>query len=138
MQYPSLSQHTNRLVRYPGTPSIASLCVEAQHYYQAHGIPTKVKACGLKTADEIMALAGVDAHTTMPHDLVTLAKGTYDELNAYPDMFAARIDSPKSIEKISYIDNEASYRIDFAKMDDGLPQYKLMQVSRPCCSTLSE
>ena len=116
------------LGRYTGSACIAPLCVEAQHYYQAHSIPTKVKACGAKTADEIMALAGIDAFTTMPHDLAALAKESYDPLGALPDMFAARIDSPKSQEKISYINDEAKYRIEFAKEGDGLPQYKLMQV----------
>ena len=114
--------------RYPGSASIAPLCVEAQHYYQSHGIPTKVKACAVKTADEIMAMAGVDAFTTMPIDLITLAKESYDSLNVLPDMFAARIDSPKSSEKISYVDDEARYRIEFARLEDGFAQYKLMQV----------
>lgn len=113
---------------YIGSESIAPLCVEAQKYYAAHGLPTKVKACGTKTVEEIMALAGVDAFTLMPNDLATLSQTLYDPQSARIDAFSAKGSLHEPAEKISYIDDEARYRIDFAREQDGLAQYKLMQV----------
>ncbi|KAM0721987.1 hypothetical protein Q7P37_002913 [Cladosporium fusiforme] len=112
---------------YTGSASIAPLCVQAQEYFQAHGIPTKVKACGTKTYEEIIALAGVDAFTVMPDDLAKLAKNPFDAQNAAVNAFTTSNVSTNPTEPIAYISDEAKYRVDFARFESGLAQYKLMQ-----------
>ncbi|KAL9576275.1 MAG: hypothetical protein Q9203_007775, partial [Teloschistes exilis] len=55
---------------------ILPLFLEAQTYYTAHSIPTKVKSCAFTTVDEALAQAGVDA--------MTLPGETHEELFATP------------------------------------------------------
>lgn len=43
--------------------------MQAQKYYEQHGIPTKIKACAFFTPDEALEMAGVNA-LTLPPDML--------------------------------------------------------------------
>jgi hypothetical protein len=107
------------------------LSVEAQKWYRAEGLPTKVKACATTGLDEILMLAGVDAQTLMPADLHGLQSRNRSETDiAAMSLFKATADTRMADVKYpSYIDNEEKYRMDFGYADEGNAQRKLGQVS---------
>lgn len=57
------------LRRYHDSDPNFDLFVQAQRYYEQHGIPTKVKACAFFTPDEALEMAGVNA-LTLPPDML--------------------------------------------------------------------
>lgn len=57
------------LRRYHDSDPSFDLFVQAQRYYEQHGIPTKVKACAFFTPDEALEMAGVNA-LTLPPDML--------------------------------------------------------------------
>lgn len=104
------------------------LCVQVQQLYKKRSINTKVKACAMLSVDEILHLAGVDALTILPEDLDKLQKGTgCVRLVEYQYLFGGNSMSDHS-DYPSYLDDESTYRLDFARSGQGKGQYKLMQV----------
>ena len=55
--------------RYHDSDPNFDLFVQAQRYYEQHGIPTKVKACAFFTPEEALEMAGVNA-LTLPPDML--------------------------------------------------------------------
>ena len=51
------------------------LFLQAQMYYQQHGVSTKIKSCAFMTIEEIITMAGVDA-MTLPAEVLEDAKMT--------------------------------------------------------------
>ncbi|KAL2784497.1 aldolase [Aspergillus keveii] len=111
------------------------LSVEAQKWYRAEGLPTKVKACATTGLDEILMLAGVDAQTLMPADLHGLQSRNQSETEiAAMSLFKATADTRMAEVKYpSYIDNEEKYRMDFGYADEGNAQRKLGQAIHIFC-----
>lgn len=104
--------------------------MQAQRWYEQNSLPTKVKACANRGVDEILQLAGVAAFTVVPDDL-RLLSSTYQAESEVCGMslFAEDSRELESMDHPSYIDDEARYRIDFARADDGKAQFKIAQVS---------
>ncbi|KAJ9489087.1 hypothetical protein VN97_g4201 [Penicillium thymicola] len=114
--------------KYSDEMPLLRLCVQAQQFYKKRSINTKVKACAMLSVDEILQLAGVDALTIMPQDLENLQKGTgCVRLVENQSLFGGNSMSDHS-DYPSYLDDESTYRLDFARSGQGKGQYKLMQV----------
>ncbi|KAL5336902.1 hypothetical protein BJX70DRAFT_400242 [Aspergillus crustosus] len=104
------------------------LSFHAQRWYERNSLPTKVKACANVGVEELLQLAGVDALTIVPDDLRILqsTKRSAVEL-AKISLFEGS--SPVEEHQVygPYIDDEAKYRVDFARADEGHAQFKLAQ-----------
>ncbi|CEL01348.1 hypothetical protein ASPCAL00933 [Aspergillus calidoustus] len=105
------------------------LSAQAQRWYEAEGVPTKVKACATRGLDELLILAGVDAQTLIPDDLRGLQSTTRSMAEvAAMSLFKATADTRMAkMSYPSYIDNEEKYRMDFGYADEGNAQRKLAQ-----------
>ncbi|KAL4876914.1 transaldolase [Aspergillus karnatakaensis] len=115
---------------------LIALCVQAQEYYKQHSIPTRVKACSPGSIDEILRLAGVDAHTIELPDLEAMASEERDQTQLESlCLFAPRkAQSSNGIEPpVSYIDNEARFRLDLAASKGGKSQFKLYRAIDVFC-----
>lgn len=103
---------------------IVALCVEAQHYFEQHHIPTRVKACGAMTVDEILQLAGVAAMTIAPGHLDELASTNRPESELEKlSLFSVK---EKAVEKVSYVDDEEGFRAAFKAFAGGKGEAKTM------------
>ncbi|KAI9698120.1 MAG: hypothetical protein M1836_004122 [Candelina mexicana] len=115
---------------YQDNDPLLLLCVEAQQYYEQHSIPTRVKACSYASPNEILQLAGVAAFTIEPDVLDTLASMRENEtdLNARSLFTSQAVTSGYSQPpRSSYLDDEAKYRVDFARSHEGKGQFRLYQ-----------
>ncbi|KAL4864863.1 hypothetical protein BDV12DRAFT_188598 [Aspergillus spectabilis] len=113
---------------------LINLCVQAQRWYEQNSLPTKVKACATVGVNEILQLAGVAAFTIIPDDLRVL-QSTHkdaDEL-ARMSLFNQDVIGEAKREYGPYVDDEAKYRIDFARADEGQAQMKLGQAIHIFC-----
>lgn len=116
-----------QLYRYHDKDPIFDTVITAQRYYEQHSYPTKVKACAVISADEIMALAGVAAFTIAPNFVYELAK-----MHEPAETAAARSRfniqaKQQEIERKDF-SNEFGYREAFAKRDGGNGEAKTNQV----------
>ena len=90
------------------------LFLQAQMYYQQHGVPTKIKSCAFMTIDEIITMAGVDAMTLPAEVLEELSstRDTVDRLGEKSVFHAAAQSLPAHsarLTKQSYIDDEPGF-----------------------------
>lgn len=119
---------------YKDDDPLIGLCVEAQSYFKQHDIPTRVKACSTGSVDEILQLAGVDAHTLELADINTLAAEEYDQgLLESRSLFKAPKTPPVHIKgtSLAYNNDEARFRVEFASSRGGRSQLKLYRVGDP-------
>ncbi|CAK1356381.1 Transaldolase [Cercospora beticola] len=99
---------------YHDTQPIMDLFLQAQMYYQQHGVPTKVKSCAFMTIDEIITMAGVDA-MTLPAEVLEELSNTKDTVDRLEEksVFHAAAQSLQAhsarLTKQSYIDDEAGF-----------------------------
>lgn len=117
---------TNEYSHHDPEP-IVELCVQAQNYYEQHGVSTVVKACAMMTIDEILQLAGVAA--------ITIPTGQLDELAA-SNRPKAELESlslfrgkAEGTEKVSYTGDEEKYRTAFSEFNGGRGEAKTKDVS---------
>ncbi|KAL5001724.1 aldolase [Aspergillus recurvatus] len=99
---------------------VYDLSGQAQRWYRQHSISTKVKSCATVGVDELLQLAGLDALTIMPADLRAL-QSTYRDAGEVAQLSIIE-NGPQVGEKtghLSYIDDEARYRADFERADEG-------------------
>lgn len=130
LQYP-----LTLVYRYHDTDPIFGLCVQAQRYYEKHQISTRVKACCVKSAHEVLDLAGVAA-MTIPGDMLRElrgAEGLVNELEAR-SLFNHNSITDAQLELQTYINDEQKYRSDFARSAGGRGQMKTTQVREPLIS----
>ncbi|KAL4959269.1 uncharacterized protein BDV14DRAFT_193894 [Aspergillus stella-maris] len=107
---------------------LLDLCVEAQQYYQQKSLPTKVKACATVGLDQLIQLAGVDALTVEPQDLSALKSTKWNaEKTTNMSLLSNKAKVNGGVSYGSYIDNEAQYRADFARADEGRAQRKIVE-----------
>ncbi|KAJ5738620.1 hypothetical protein N7493_001775 [Penicillium malachiteum] len=107
---------------------VIELCVQAQMYYKSHNIPTRIKACSSGSLDEILQLAGVDAHTLELVEIDALARERRDRNILHSiNLFEAPniISSYGTAHYPSYANNEAGFRVDLAASRGGMSQLKL-------------
>lgn len=86
------------------------------------------------SADEILQLAGVAAHTIPPEDLERLA-GMNEAVDSLEKKSLFRSDASVAVQQQqarSYVDDEAGYRVHFAASDGGRGQSRLFQVRLLC------
>ncbi|KAJ5711139.1 hypothetical protein N7488_005295 [Penicillium malachiteum] len=113
---------------YKDEDPVIKLCVQAQMYYKSHNIPTRVKACSSGSLDEILQLAGVDAHTLELVEIDALAREMRDRHLLHSiNLFEApkNISSYCTAEYPSYANDEARFRVDLAASKGGMSQLKL-------------
>ncbi|KAL4996705.1 transaldolase [Aspergillus recurvatus] len=115
---------------------LVQLCVEAQEYYRRHAIPTNVKACSSGSIDEILQLAGVDAHTIELADLEAMSVETREQnateaLSLFGSSKANHQNG--SSRPKSYVDDEARFRVDLAASKGGKSQAKLYRAIDVFC-----
>ncbi|KAJ5613854.1 hypothetical protein N7528_007508 [Penicillium herquei] len=113
---------------YKDEDPVIKLCVQAQMYYKSHNIPTRVKACSSGSLNEILQLAGVDAHTLELVEIDALAREMRDRhLLQSINLFEApkNISSYCTAEYPSYTNDEARFRVDLAASKGGMSQLKL-------------
>ncbi|KAL4928913.1 aldolase [Aspergillus undulatus] len=107
---------------------LLDICVQAQRWYERKSIPTKVKACATVGVEQIIKLAGVAAFTIEPDDLRTLQSTHWDAKDIEKMcLFATENCAQETVEYGSYIDDEAKFRADFARADEGKAQRKLIE-----------
>ncbi|RAH65255.1 aldolase [Aspergillus aculeatinus CBS 121060] len=119
---------------YKGSDPLLPLCVQAQQWYRQESLPTKVKACATIGLDEILQLAGVAAFTLVPDDLKLLQsshKGV-DEVQSL-SLFQDKGVMQDKLAYPSYINDEAGYRLAFARVEEGRAQLKLGQAINIFC-----
>ncbi|RAH77224.1 aldolase [Aspergillus japonicus CBS 114.51] len=119
---------------YKGADPLLLLCVQAQQWYRQESLPTKVKACATIGLNEILQLAGVAAFTLVPDDLKLLQsshKGV-DEVQSL-SLFQDREVMQDTLAYPSYINDEAGYRLAFARVEEGRAQLKLGQAINIFC-----
>ena len=104
--------------------------MQAQRYYEQHGIATRVKACAVADVHECMKLAGVSAFT-VPLDLLRKLAST-DELETKLEeqsLFnAASTAKGQDTGTVNYVDDELKFREAF-RSDGGVGQSRTGQVS---------
>lgn len=101
---------------------IVGLCVEAQNYFEQHRIPTRVKACAAMTIDEILQLAGVTAMAIPTGQLDELASTNRPESEVESlSLFQVK---GKTMEKMSYVDDEEGFRAAFTAFAGGRGEAK--------------
>ncbi|KAI4097681.1 MAG: hypothetical protein LQ339_006726 [Xanthoria mediterranea] len=130
---------------------IFDIVVQAQRYYEQHSYPTRVKACCAVNAEQILQVAGVHAYTapadqlrelaSMQEPMAKLVKRsrfkeelTDEHMNGDVDGHTngdtnAHIngDNNGKMEKLSFIDDESSFRLAFSRADEGRAQMKTTQ-----------
>ncbi|KAL4740030.1 hypothetical protein BDV11DRAFT_214767 [Aspergillus similis] len=109
---------------------LLSLCVSAQDYYRAIGVRTRVLPASLTSTDEIFALAGAHHITIAPGLLQQLSLPVSGPLPG--SLFDSETPSP-SPETISYVNDEAGYRVAFSRSDNGAGEKKLVQAINIFC-----
>ena len=150
---------------YHDPSPIFDVCVNAQRYYEQHSYSTRVKACAAVSVDQILQLAGIAAFTAPADQLQELATreepaakvmkrsifhgSATDEYTNGDANGQVNINTNghtngntnghqvKTMEKMSFVDDESKYRLAFAKSDEGKAQMKMTQVRISTCSTLS-
>lgn len=138
---------------YHDPKPIFDIIVEAQRYYEQHSCSTRVKACAAVNVEQILKLAGVHAFTAPADQLRELS--TMEESAAkvaQRSLFSKEMASERTnghtngdvtngntngvtngptsgtMEKLSFIDDEAKFRLAFARADEGRAQLKTAQV----------
>lgn len=118
------------------SPNLA-LCIEAQRYFEHHSLATQVLPASLTSTHECMALAGVhhitiappllrelskvqEVHASHAERISTLGKPLFETLSA-----AASEPIPA---RMTFLDNEESFRIAFTRNNNGANEPKLTQV----------
>lgn len=109
------------------------LCVRAQRYYLAHGFKTEVLPASLTSAAECMRLAGAQHITIAPallRELAATQAGSDAEAakahSLYDDPSLAHAPVPP---ELSFLEDEAGYRIAFTRANKGREEEKLTYVS---------
>ncbi|KAF9889556.1 hypothetical protein FE257_007266 [Aspergillus nanangensis] len=121
---------------YKDSDDLLHLCVDAQRYYECHGISTRVKACSAISIEEILQLAGVAAHTIEPYyvESILTTEWPVDRLTSVSLFKAEALPRTSgNTAPTSYINDEARYRVDFAGSQDGQGQLKLWQAISIFC-----
>ena len=101
----------------PGVKSVQHIF----NYYKKYGYSTIVMGASFRNTGEITELSGCDYLTISPNLLEEL----YNSTAAVPKKLIAEDAASLSIEKKSYIDNEADFRFDFN--EDQMATEKLSQ-----------
>ncbi|RDW81580.1 Transaldolase [Aspergillus mulundensis] len=104
---------------YKDPHPVYTLSGRAQRWYRQHGIRTMVKSCATSGIDELLQLAGIDALTIVPDDLRELERGYRDADEVAAMSIVEDVAAEEKTEYPSYIDDEAKYRADFEKADEG-------------------
>lgn len=118
------------------SPNLA-LCVAAQRYYLAHALPTQVLPASLTSAAECMRLAGAQHITIAPALLRELAatpvaadSPAAKAHSLYDDPSLAHAPVPP---KLSYLGDEAGWRIAFTRANKGREEGKLSYAINTFC-----
>lgn len=113
------------------------LCVRAQRYYLAHGFKTEVLPASLTSAAECMRLAGAQHITIAPallRELAATQAGSDAEAakahSLYDDPSLAHAPVPP---KLSFLEDEAGYRIAFTRANKGREEEKLTYAINTFC-----
>lgn len=144
--------HHHMITSIQDPDPIFDIVVQAQRYYEQHSYPTRVKACCAVNAEQILQVAGVHAYTapadqlrelaSMQEPMAKLVKRsrfkeelTDEHMNGDVDGHTngdtnAHIngDNNGKMEKLSFIDDESSFRLAFSRADEGRAQMKTTQV----------
>ncbi|KAL5051166.1 hypothetical protein BDW71DRAFT_172427 [Aspergillus fruticulosus] len=107
------------------------LCVSAQNYYGAIGVKTRVLPASLTSTDEVFALAGAHHITIAPSLLRQLSTPVTGPLP--PSLFDSEPLSPSRKVLVSYVNDEAGYRVAFSRSDNGSGEKKLVQAINIFC-----
>lgn len=120
-----------------GDAPIFGLCVSAQRYYRQHKLTTKVLPASLTSINEIMLLAGVDHITIAPALLRELADTEVEgPTDGWPSLFdQVKTSQDRVLPRLSFVDDEESFRMFMARDKQGLNDGKLTQV-RPLLGDL--
>ncbi|KAL8990412.1 MAG: hypothetical protein Q9177_000922 [Variospora cf. flavescens] len=143
---------------YHDPKPIFDIIVEAQRYYEQHSCSTRVKACAAVNVEQILKLAGVHAFTAPADQLRELSTMEESAAKvAQRSLFSKEMASERTnghtngdvtngdvtngntngvangptsgtMEKLSFIDDEAKFRLAFARADEGRAQLKTAQV----------
>jgi len=104
-----------------------NLCLEAQRFYEVHGIKTQVLPASLTSVHDIMALAGVHHITIAPTLLKELAETPASSLRTR-SLFDEPVVKGETIPLVKY-GSAADWQIAFTRSQDGEGARKLIQVS---------
>ncbi|PWY90769.1 transaldolase [Aspergillus heteromorphus CBS 117.55] len=111
------------------------LCAQIQQYYASIGTNTQVLPASLTSVDEIYALAGVQHITISPGLLEELAKPLANAAGMKPSLFDN--ENPAVVgsvpERLSFLHDEAGYRIAFSRHQAGESEGKLTQAVNIFC-----
>ena len=105
---------------------LSSLCVAIQRYYERNSIKTQVLPASLISTEEVMGLAGVRHMTIAPALLEQLSRSE----NVTRSLFDEPAVSPSGPgpSTISFLNDEAAYRIAFTRANLGKAETKLTEV----------
>ncbi|KAH8599772.1 hypothetical protein B0O99DRAFT_610389 [Bisporella sp. PMI_857] len=107
----------------PFVAQALALCLDFQNYYKANAVSTQVLPASLTSTDEVMALAGVHHITIAPSLLQLLASMPATEIP--PSVFDGLRLEPGTFPLLSFVQDEAAYRIAFTRSGNGEGERKL-------------
>ncbi|KAI0815549.1 hypothetical protein GGR55DRAFT_675166 [Xylaria sp. FL0064] len=120
--------------KYTDDGPYLNVSLEAQKYYQTHSYPTRVKAAGLNSVEEVLLLSGVEAITIPAKVLKSLATTEADEETLKKkSLFNTTEYQTLYLEKVSFIDDENKYREAFGKRNNGKGQERTTQAIEIFC-----
>ena len=116
--------------RYCDEDPIFAVAARAQRYFERFGYSTRVKACSLISMEETLRLAGI-ANVTLPlHWLQALNESKKSEAELLSlSVFAEGNVTTSAEERLSFINDEKTYRRAFAAVEEGKAERKMKQVS---------
>ncbi|KAL1867049.1 hypothetical protein Plec18167_008840 [Paecilomyces lecythidis] len=116
---------------------LLEFCASIQRYYKAKGVSkTKVLPASLTSTEEIFALKGVDHITISPGLLEQLAKpGSVPSTPSLIDKTGSAVDPLADFTyfKTSYLNDPATYRLEFTRDRKGASEEKLTQAINIFC-----
>jgi transaldolase len=118
--------------RFTDVAKLFDLCVSAQRYYEKHGYETKVLPASLVSTEECSMLAVVNHITIAPHLLLALSQAPAGVVKSIFD--GPPPTGPEyNVEKRTFMDDEAAYRIAFTRSGAGQPERKLSEAINIFC-----
>lgn len=100
-----------------------AFCAEAQRYFEARNVKTKVLAASLTSTEEVMQLAGVHHITISPPLLAELAATTTAEGWKAPDLFGRKLTHASRAVPL----DESAWRMAFTRSKAGKNEGKIVQ-----------
>jgi transaldolase len=117
------------------TSKLLPLCAAIQKYYKSINSSTQILPASLTSVEEIFSLAGVDHLTISPGLLTEL---THPYAGNVKSLFDIEPTLSIPAKEVSFVNDQDSYQITFARDHSGASQIKLTEVCISIDPSLSD